>query len=247
MLFPLANGGDLYHFLRDAAPPKLTEKFARWLLGQMSGLCDAVRYLHSHELLPNTADSGDEPSPMRRIGFHHDLKPANILIYGTDFDNVNWKISDFGSGTVKYVSSTCSNSIYNRKASTGDPIYGAPEYLVDGKVSRPKDLWSLGCIFLEVLVWALDPIKDAVEQFKNDRTEFSCDSPDQAPTYWCQDHRGMPYLNTAVVRKLDLVGLRCRDTGFFEPTLETIRRMICILPKSRPTAVQLCEQFHEMM
>lgn len=71
------------------------------------------------------------------------------------------------------MSSTSRDSIYNRKASTGDPIYSAPEYVVEGRVSRPKDIWSLGCIFLEVLIWALDPSNDVINRFEQARMDFS--------------------------------------------------------------------------
>ena len=242
MLFPLATG-DLHHLLREINP-KLTTDFATWLLEQTTGLCDAIKYLHDYRL-PDT-NSSDKPYTMRRIGFHHDLKPANILLYGADMNNTIWKLGDFGSGAVRYVSSTSRESIYNRKASTGDPIYSAPEYVVEGKVSRPKDIWSLGCIFLEVLIWALDHSNDVIDRFEQERMDYTNDSLDQTPTYWCIGHDGLPYLNPATVLRLDIVDKRCKDTGLFSPILEVIRIMLNICPSSRPRARELCERFQAM-
>ena len=244
MLFSLASG-DLYHFLRETPPPKLTKGFASWLLEQTLGLCDAIKYLHNYEIIGT--NSNHELSTMLRIGFHHDLKPSNILLYGADMYKSVWKIGDFGSGAVKYVDSSSRESIYNRKASTGDPIYSAPEYMVEGRVSRPKDIWSLGCLLLEVLIWALDSSSERIDQFQHARIEFSNDTPDHAPTYWCQDRDGLPSLNPAVILKLDDVGSWCKDTGLFGPILEIVRQMLDISPRSRPTAVQLCQRFQEML
>ena len=242
MLFPLAKG-DLYHLLRETNP-KLGTNFPTWLLKQTTGLCDAIKYLHDYEL-PDTS-SGNMLYTMRRIGFHHDLKPANILLYGEDTDKMIWKLGDFGSGAVKYVSSTSRESIYNRKASTGDPIYSAPEYVVEGKVSRPKDIWSLGCIFLEVLLWILSHSNDVIDRFEQERMDLTKDSLNHTPTYWCLGRDGLPYLNPAVTLNLEAVDRRCKDTGLFKPMLETIHQMLNICPRSRPTAAELCEQFQAM-
>jgi serine/threonine protein kinase len=244
MLFPLANG-DLYHFLRGSASPTLTRRFAGWLIEQTGGLCDAIRYLHDYEL-PVSASSNGLPST-RRIGFHHDLKPANILLYGADVDNTVLKIGDFGSGAVKFVSSIQEDSIYNRKASTGDPIYSAPEYVIEGRVSLPKDIWGLGCIFLEILVWALDSSQNVIERFEQARREFSENSPRKAPTYWCHGQDGQPYLNPAVLVQLNELDTRSKDTGFFRPILDMIRQMLTVSHLFRPTAAQLCEQFQKMI
>ncbi|KAL3417615.1 protein kinase domain-containing protein [Phlyctema vagabunda] len=160
LLFPLADG-DLSHLLRSPGPRKLTQfalNFREYgtpdlasanrktdvieIVKQFKGLCGALKYIHDYT-------PRDTNARLRRIGFHHDLKPENILV----FDNgpgSTWKICDFGSGTVKFVSADSESEIYNRKESTGDPVYSAPEYVIEGKVWRAKDIWSLGCIFLEV-------------------------------------------------------------------------------------------------
>ncbi|KAK7417103.1 hypothetical protein QQZ08_011762 [Neonectria magnoliae] len=125
ILFPLA-AGDLRGFLESGSPPSSPEP---WVFEQMLA----------------------EDQLAKRVGFHHDLKPANILLFmGASDTSATWKICDFGSDAVEYLASDSSEDVYNRKASTGDPVYSAPEYIVDGKVFRPKDVWSLGCIFLEV-------------------------------------------------------------------------------------------------
>jgi serine/threonine protein kinase len=130
---------------------------------------------------------------------------VNILLFGTDHKKTTWKICDFGSGTIKRVASS-NDSIYTRKASTGDPIYSALEYVADGKVSRPKDIWSLVCIFLEVLFWILDDSEDVIKRFEEARKEYNIkESQDPDATYWSYeqvDTKTLPVLNAAVVQSL---------------------------------------------
>ena len=38
---------------------------------------------------------------------------------------------------------------------TRDPAYCAPEILEEGKTSQPKDVWSFGCILIDILQWSL--------------------------------------------------------------------------------------------
>lgn len=245
MLFPLANG-DLYHHLRNTVPSFLNQKVVIWQLEQMWGLCDALRYLHDYEL-DNTNLFNKPSRPMRRIGFHHDLKPANILLYGVSTEDFVWKITDFGSGTVKVISTSSEDIIYNRKPSTGDPVYSAPEWVVEGKVSQPKDIWSLGAIFLEILVWNMDQNTGAVERFELARMEIFENTDEPAPIFWYQDHDGLPYLNPAAVAKIDELKASCKKTGYLASVLSLVRQMLAISPKPRPTAAQLCKRFREIL
>lgn len=246
MLLPLADG-DLYHLLRQEKPPKVTQDCIIWLLEQARGLCNALECLHNY----NTLDKDDQESGEQRIGFHHDLKPANILLFGTDFKKTTWKLCDFGSGTIKRVASS-NDSIYNRKASTGDPIYSAPEYVVDGKVSRPKDIWSLGCIFVEVLVWILDDSEDVIKRFEEARKESNIKgSQDPDATYWSYKQGGtnnLPVLNAAVVQELNAVKDRCRKLdSLLEAFFKIVEKMLTLNPRSRPRAVQLRQLIDVML
>jgi serine/threonine protein kinase len=77
---------------------------------------------------------------------HKDLKPSNILIYPSGL-----RITDFGTST--------DFSALTRSTTAGDergtPIYFAPEVAEYLPVGRSADIFSLGCIFLEIIVLAI--------------------------------------------------------------------------------------------
>lgn len=212
-----------------------------WLIEQMLGTCEAIEYLHEY------ISSEGESLPTRRIGFHHDLKPANILLFESGKANRPvWKLGDFGSGDVKYTAVKSTEELYNRKASTGDPVYSAPEHVVQGRVSRSKDIWSLGCIFLECLIWTLIQEQDAVKQFETARNKFSLDNPYNSPLYWCQKLQGKPYLNPEVVGALQGLDDSREVHKNYKAALNIVRQMLVVEPESRLNAVQLCKHFRSL-
>lgn len=88
-----------------------------------------------------------QPSRPEHRGVHFDLKPANILI---DNNNI-WMISDFGQAVFKPTRDTTSRMVNQG----GTLAYAPPEINIDAKSSRRYDIWSLGCITLEVLAFAI--------------------------------------------------------------------------------------------
>ncbi|KAL1206900.1 Mitogen-activated protein kinase kinase kinase 20 [Cardamine amara subsp. amara] len=83
---------------------------------------------------------------------HCDLKPDNLLLFPV-YDKETWdcsydlKISDFGLTTKAGDESDC----WEITAPwVGTPVYMPPESVKDGTVEKTLDLWSLGCIVLEM-------------------------------------------------------------------------------------------------
>ena len=71
---------------------------------------------------------------------HRDLKSANILIT----DNATVKLSDFG----------CSKKIITEKlpeSVRGSPYWMAPEVVLKRGHGCPADIWSLGCVMIEMI------------------------------------------------------------------------------------------------
>ncbi|ESQ52969.1 hypothetical protein EUTSA_v10017904mg [Eutrema salsugineum] len=89
------------------------------------------------------------------LGYVHcDLKPDNLLLFPR-YDEKTWdfsydlKISDFGM-SIKAGEQSDYWSIVS--PFVGTPIYMSPESVQDGTVEKALDLWSLGCIVLEMYI-----------------------------------------------------------------------------------------------
>lgn len=165
MLFPLAqcNLRQYMRWIQFGAP---TEKHIIWLIQQFRGLAEALKGMHDLSgagTLQSAPDLATRPRGERRGGYHHDLKPENILFYKA---TGNFEISDFGSGKVQ----TYRSGSYNTSSPQGTPSYEPPEAAGTGGTSRPYDMWSLGCVFLELLVWAVLGFQH-VEEFRKQRED----------------------------------------------------------------------------
>ncbi|MBN1461917.1 MAG: serine/threonine protein kinase, partial [Armatimonadetes bacterium] len=92
-------------------------------------LLDAVGYAHSHGVL------------------HRDLKPLNVLF--TELGHP--KVADFGIAKVLAGESSVSVSGHR----VGTPAYMSPEQVLDKKLTRASDIYSLGCVLYEMAVGRL--------------------------------------------------------------------------------------------
>ena len=130
---------DLARYLRtaDKLPlegPLFLER-SRVLLRGMSSLAAGLKAIHSTSL---TDDD-------RFTIAHCDLKPANILIFNNSFRIADFGVSKmmprFGPLTIKDMQVT--------------PEYAAPETIKSRSLSRASDIFSLGCVFLEILTFCM--------------------------------------------------------------------------------------------
>jgi cyclin-dependent kinase len=111
-------------------PPGSTVNVEKLGLGEdmikrfMAQLCEGIRYCHMHRIL------------------HRDLKPQNLLI---DKDG-NLKLADFGLARAFGVPLRT----YTHEVVT--LWYRSPEILLGGRqYSTGVDMWSIGCIFAEMV------------------------------------------------------------------------------------------------
>jgi serine/threonine protein kinase len=148
LIFPLAKT-NLDHLLREPAFDTSNsiqgpvESRPAW--NQLLGITKALGRIGG----PNGAETIFGPSDKQQFqGTHFDLKPANILVD----DDGTWIISDFGQSTFRETTRS-SSRVVNQG---GTDAYAPPEIdNLDSRFSRRYDVWSLGCIMLEVMAFVL--------------------------------------------------------------------------------------------
>jgi serine/threonine protein kinase len=162
-MFPWATFGSLRDFCSED-PPSLDPLYLKWIFGQLSGLAGAIRKLHYSE---KTMESWR----------HGDLKPDNILVFDNRYGAQNrghgtctLVITDVGL-TKKHNSATEDRKDATRTHS-GTFLYEPPEAELDKQDpekgrSRRYDIWSIGCIYLEVIIWLIYGA-DELKRFRNE-------------------------------------------------------------------------------
>lgn len=153
-LLPLAEGGDLEHLMNKKTRPSQLSHDAQFY-DAISGLAAGLETLHEYK---------SEVLGREMIGYHHDLKPKNVLVSQDRFI-----LSDFGLSKLK--SGDNSETTFKK----GQGHYLAPECedlehdFSKGMISRASDTWSLGCILLEVITFMAGG-SDSLAHFRESRT-----------------------------------------------------------------------------
>lgn len=123
---------DEYLFIMELAECNLSKYFRKIesdvgkLREVMSQILLGVEFLHALRIM------------------HRDLKPENILIEKDEEDNIRSKICDYGLSGYQ---------TYYRPSTPGTVTYyyRAPEICCNYDYSFPVDIWSIGCIFYEMI------------------------------------------------------------------------------------------------
>ncbi|KAJ8110231.1 hypothetical protein OPT61_g6867 [Boeremia exigua] len=145
---------------------------------------------------------------------HKDIKPANILVKRNDV-----YLTDFGTAKAHGESSR-SNSTGPVRGYT--PKYVAPEIWVYDPHGKPSDIWSMGCVFLEMVTVLHDRTLGDIEAF-----------------YLEHGSKYGPYhLNHVATAEWISELLQVSPALDFEP-LTWIREMLEAQPAARPTISQV--------
>lgn len=81
---------------------------------------------------------------------HADLKPGNILAFPQPDGKMKLKITDFGLTRRSCEEEEAYDDYCVERRFRGTPIYMSPES-VYGQVKAPLDIWSVGCIAVEIV------------------------------------------------------------------------------------------------
>ncbi|KAF2452341.1 kinase-like domain-containing protein [Lineolata rhizophorae] len=165
------------------------------LISSLTCICKALEYLHDQRIR------------------HKDIKPSNILISN---DGV-W-LTDFGSSTDFSELSTS-----RTENGGGTEKYKAPEVANCEPSGRPADIFSLGCVLLE-LCWLYS---------------------EDGPVFWRERRAGSGsfHANLGVIHEWFKTSATDLDNGVLGHVLMEIRRMLDYSPEDRPAAAILADHF----
>lgn len=137
-MFPWANGGNLWDLCqnRGVMQQRGEGRFIAGIFAQLLGLAKALSVLHHN-------------------GYRHgDLKPENILVFQRQNQPAIWKIADLG--LAKFHLDPTAKRFGPTSTRHGTFSYEPPEFLQDHQpTSRLYDVWSMGCIILQLITWLL--------------------------------------------------------------------------------------------
>jgi serine/threonine protein kinase len=143
LMFPWAEDGNLRNFWVKDPKPNLTADFIKAIIVQLRGMADGILKLHIYSGQLHTR--------------HGDIKPENILIFpDKERSRIGtFKIADFGAAKNHNQPTALRNLTAGKAFAT--MVYQPPEAVTNplSATSRRYDIWSMGCVTLEFIVWLL--------------------------------------------------------------------------------------------
>lgn len=163
-LFPWADC-DLLGYWEMNRKPDWNHDVLIWIASQCQGIMSAIDHIHDPKFQNENGEN--------MYGRHGDIKPDNILWFKKGGKGV-LVLSDLGF-TAEHRDTSRSNVPGFNIPHT--PNYRPPECDMDGvngKISRSFDIWTLGCLFLEFIIWTLCGWEERT-RFRTDRCSIYID------------------------------------------------------------------------
>ncbi|KAF2964626.1 hypothetical protein GQX73_g8955 [Xylaria multiplex] len=230
----LADGGNLYDFWERNPDAFLIQDpiMFNWCFQQMLGLVDALFVLHGTNCR------------------HGDLSPENIFHFQNSDDpdipqdeRGRFVIADIGTSKLHHLATDPPLRETVIKASA--LCYQAPEAQLDEGKSRSLrcDIWSVGCIFMDFVIWFLYGHK-TIDVFREIRRGHD----HKAAYYKCIG--GHMEFHPAVYEGLEALrnDSRCaKGTGLADLIDLIAHKLIVIEPQRRATAEELKDEFKKIL
>ncbi|TVY48835.1 Serine/threonine-protein kinase [Lachnellula occidentalis] len=170
LLFPFAKL-NLRNYWESKPLPDFTESMILWSLHQCKAIASGLHLIHTRQTTQRLADWGIASAgngslagvedATREFGRHGDIKPENIL-WSMEIDEIHADrckcifergyllIADFG--LMEFHRRLTRSKVLAQKIG-GSQTYGPPEMGLNKEISRAYDIWSLGCLYLEFIIW----------------------------------------------------------------------------------------------
>ena len=220
---------------------------------QMLGLAQA---LHDFSTGSWKHNSGSEESEAvtgeAERAIHFDLKPSNILVDRSSRTSPTFQfvITDFGLAHIK----TTQGGSSGTHDGGGDEEYAPPECRLPTQ-NRKYDVWSLGCIFLEIVTFLVAG-HEGVTELDNAHRQTSSGRTRQTHCFWeptdCPGPAGEKGLDGFRLKEsvrlfIDTIRDRAGSEGRYSTrerdlvnnTLQMIEKMLCTQPKHRLTSADV--------
>lgn len=191
ILLEWADGGNLRQFWQDNPRPILGSDEILEVLQQIRAIAEAVGFLHGKDpaIYSDTMSEVHEPKGSSSIPElnlpgddesdtsdwrHGDLKPDNILRFPKDS---MWlgvlKIADLGLTKIHKHATSLRHFPSSQKFAT--VAYQPPEAIIKSNkaTSRLFDMWSIGCVVFEFVVWLLYGWKGLQRFYGTEANEWS--------------------------------------------------------------------------
>ncbi|KAI8217494.1 Mitogen-activated protein kinase kinase kinase YODA [Colletotrichum sp. SAR 10_86] len=140
-MYQWADGGNLRDLWKSHPTPEFNANLVRESVIQLRGLADALAALHNYKGEGNYR--------------HGDLKPEKILRFEDNTFVGTLKIADMG--LAKRLTEATDARLGPTNTKYGTARYEPPEAVTNKLKARSRlyDVWSLGCIILEYIIWFL--------------------------------------------------------------------------------------------
>ncbi|OQU98398.1 Protein kinase domain-containing protein [Cladophialophora immunda] len=245
ILYPAARY-NLKTFMTNVWPVDFTQHGTLWFLRQLQGLALAIAHVHN---LKHPTNSEPDPEVDAYWGCHFDIKPENILV----FEKVpgyhpRFKIGDFGAGVFNAPAKEGEHSRLTEEPK-GTETYFAPDKDRDGKVSRPFDMWALGCVYLELMDWLFHNFESSEGQpsktFSTQRFDCSAASDkNRNDRFWYRtstrqgkvEYKLKPVVENKIT---ELKNHSCHEMPAFQGVVTAISKLLEIEAGDRWTAEML--------
>lgn len=183
-VFPWADGGNLLNLWKSQDSHSDRSHIARHqiphIVDQLVGLTYALAKLHSFR-------HGKAASYR-----HGDLKPENFLVFDTkNHKSLGvWKMADLGLARY-HMAATGDRKYVTSNSGAGTISYQRPESVDAGAAptSRLYDIWSMGCIILQLMTWLLYGTRKIDELTRNTKSPFGKDESSYWIASWNEERR----------------------------------------------------------